>query len=549
MESPPTTSLDAAKYSSSYPQQVFNRILEENLRGRYQLEHVEEAKSAQQEVYILRLSATNDDSQDGNPDAPAVGTHGGSSGATHVPPRPPRLTQDWLDALHSGRHHLVVRIWKGGCRWWNLHRNSSPLGLADAEAMGYRVAGTVFSTTTKGLPGVDADPSGNANKTRRLHNSVVVPRLLHFEPGSMNATAASSTNESLPWAVLEYVGPESRHFVHSQDDDENGNYAHGDNVVDNRYLDGMISVRFEYGFEEPHPRWGRVPVDQALEYAQIVLQQVVIPLHRLTGLLWTGENQHDRDASSVVCTPRQHVYSYSTMVKLYRDAWKDMIVETNATDGAHGLGTDPRISRSLKVLDEALVVLEANSASICDHAGQQTTIPSLSPVLVHMDLQPQNLIFRARKAYRPSGDGDSNSQGHQSGHGQLEGPSSTVFAVLDWEDAAWADPRFDLLLLCRKVCANREQANVLWSEYGATLARDSDDGMDEYPLGPIEPWLQLETVHSIATLLLQSMDLLDGGRNPWETKNDLWGKLEREFARWYGPLKHQEVITSTMAND
>jgi hypothetical protein len=32
-------------------------------------------------------------------------------------------------------------------------------------------------------------------------------------------------------------------------------------------------------------------------------------------------------------------------------------------------------------------------------------------------------------------------------------------------------------------------------------------------------------------LLLQSMDLLGGGRSPWETKPDLWGKIQREFCR------------------
>jgi len=153
-----------------------------------------------------------------------------------------------------------------------------------------------------------------------------------------------------------------------------------------------------------------------------------------------------------------------------------------------------------------------------------------------------------------------------------------VLSVFDWEDAAWADPRFDLILLCRKVCANRNQANVLWSEYANAMLvlkkamtnddhdynHDYDGGGDEdnknndelvdkegctnsntmgcstsseYHLtkknfiGPIKPWLQLETVHSITTMLLQSTDLLGGGRNPWETKNDLWGKLQRELTR------------------
>jgi hypothetical protein len=106
---------------------------------------------------------------------------------------------------------------------------------------------------------------------------------------------------------------------------------------------------------------------------------------------------------------------------------------------------------------------------------------------------------------------------------------------LDWEDAAIADPRFELLLLGRKVCANREQAEELWKLYSS-----SHHTTTPIAIGPLGPWLQLETIHSIVTLLLQSMDLLDGGRNPWETTKDLWSKLQREFARWEALMCHEE---------
>jgi hypothetical protein len=121
-----------------------------------------------------------------------------------------------------------------------------------------------------------------------------------------------------------------------------------------------------------------------------------------------------------------------------------------------------------------------------------------------MDCQPQNLIFVCDK----------------------EEQSHSISSVLDWEEAAYADPRFELLLLCRKVCANPEQAKTLWNRYAHHMSQTYHLSM-----GPMEPWLRLETVHSITTLLLQTMDMLDGGRNPWETKPDLWGKIEREFQR------------------
>jgi hypothetical protein len=52
-------------------------------------------------------------------------------------------------------------------------------------------------------------------------------------------------------------------------------------------------------------------------------------------------------------------------------------------------------------------------------------------------------------------------------------------------------------------------------------------------LGDIEPWLKLETVHSLTTLVMQSMNLLGGGRNGWENKPDLDQKIQREFARLF----------------
>ena len=51
------------------------------------------------------------------------------------------------------------------------------------------------------------------------------------------------------------------------------------------------------------------------------------------------------------------------------------------------------------------------------------------------------------------------------------------------------------------------------------------------PITSNQTRLKLETVHSLCTLLLQAMDLLGGGRSPWETKPDLLGKDNRERRR------------------
>lgn len=130
---------------------------------------------------------------------------------------------------------------------------------------------------------------------------------------------------------------------------------------------------------------------------------------------------------------------------------------------------------------------------------ESLSVHRIPHVLCHMDCQPQNLVFFKEERDSPK-----------------------IMSVLDWEDAAYADPRFELLLLARKVCANREQAETLWKAYQDKLMVD---------LGNIEPWLKLETVHSLSTLILQRMNLLGGGRNPWETIPDLDKKIRREFAR------------------
>jgi len=171
------------------------------------------------------------------------------------------------------------------------------------------------------------------------------------------------------------------------------------------------------------------------------------------------------------------------MVQLYDRSHATMSTTLEQSDS-----NDERLRRLLGVLGKCITKLK-------EHGSPN---PDITPVLVHMDCQPQNLI-----CYRSS-----------SG-------TIAISTVLDWEEAAYADPRFELLLLGRKVCANREQAEVVWQAYE----------LDVQPLGPIEPWLRLETVHSITTLILQWMDLLAGGRKPWETKPDLWGKIEREVDR------------------
>jgi thiamine kinase-like enzyme len=206
-----------------------------------------------------------------------------------------------------------------------------------------------------------------------------------------------------------------------------------------------------------------------------------------------------------------------------------------------------------------IFVTEDNKTSV-----NQTQVQGrrwLPPVLCHMDCQPQNLLcYRRRLESRvhntPSSqrakvnDASFLTPDNDANH---DSTSIRIVSILDWEDAALADPRFEIMMLCRKVCANLDQARWVWNLYAnecRIIGRSGDDDDKKVAIGiermgPIEPWLQLETVHSITTLLLQSVKSVVGssndgstltcqplnGRNPWETPKDVQAKLQQEFQR------------------
>ena len=474
---------ESSNLNEQPPQWILDKILgllEERSGGKsWRLEEISQAKSAQQEVFLLKLAneyctakASVSNSDDNN----------------------------WTDSLRWGKQRLVLRIWRGGSRWWNLNRNQNPLELAKSEIHGYRIA-------YQALQDYHDNHSVDSTQSRLPR----IPRVLYFHlPQSTTAC-----DHNICWAVLEYVGADENDCLV---------VSNSDNVeckIDRSFLEGMIKIRREFGFDEPHPRWGRVPVDEALEYALSITKQFLLPLHSHSRIIHCRNRSNPQSSQSKKVSDMTNIKSFSSMVELYRQAWK----ETSATiqNLKQPTQSNSRIDECLQYLDKGITFLSTITK----------TIPPLDPVLLHLDLQPQNLIFY-----------------QHTGHANSTVPR--IFSILDWEDAAFGDPRFDLVLLCRKVCANREQADALWAQYA--LALDGDGGVtgnyytnneiDKQPcgtitslseklvfLGPIEPWLYLETVHSITTMLLQSMDLVNGGRNPWETKKDLWGKLEREFQR------------------
>ncbi|GKY91589.1 hypothetical protein MPSEU_000130800 [Mayamaea pseudoterrestris] len=363
---------------------------------------VETAKSAQQTVLILQL-----------PQSIALSSDNG----------------DWKQALQRGKNRIVVRIWKGSARWWNLNRNggSSDLkAIARDELMGYRLARLAL------------------NDGKDTQRRPYIPHILH----------ESLDNDAChPWAMVEYVGKESLLFQ--------------DESFDDAWCESMVFIRREFGFDETHPRWGRVPADQAKR-----------PIDWLQ-----NDNPHRRPRGAEDVYPP--IYTFQTMLLLHKQALKQLQTCQCA---------DVTLVNALMKLDRSIMELTTDSSSI----------ESLAPTLVHMDCQPQNILF---------------SKIIINGCNNLK---SIVASVLDWEEAAIADPRFELLMLGRKVCANRTQADIIWRTYSQQM---------QVNLGSIDPWLRLETIHSLTVLLLQCMDESNHSRSPWETKPELVQKIEREVCR------------------
>ncbi|KAL7581140.1 hypothetical protein ACA910_005935 [Epithemia clementina (nom. ined.)] len=533
---------------------------------------VDAAKSAQQVVLILQFSP--DAQEDPTPTTSSSSAAAAAADAFDVhPPQStsatpfPNRTRDSLDSRrrsldqptndtfdqefwnyvvwHCGNGHVVVRYWKGGSQWWNLNRKSFVTNdLARSEMAAYRIA--------------------------RMALGDKIPCMLHAhlrrhdeQTNDIPDNENKDSDDNLSWAILEYVGPKSNRF--SRQPLNNGSNANAEPFIqyDSYWMDSMIKVRQEFGFMEPHPRWGRVPVDQCLDYALAVLKEVIIPMHK-----WFFQMHHQyrkqfhnnaniMDGDSGDCLPLQEMaalddllrdlgvprgqnrtqqredyalqhfseigHSFHTMVLVYREAHQEMeqlimlqenkpLVKGDTSDQKNLFDVVQMLGKCIEELDHEM---ERNRRYIVEHP--------LPYVLLHMDCQPQNIIF----AQITTSTGLTN---------EITDPKHRlhVSSVLDWEEAAFGDLRFELLLLGRKVCANEQQVRHIWQTYQQAFNNNNAENDNSTPfmdLGPIEPWLRLETVHSLSTLLLQSMKQQQYGRSPWETKPDLWGKISREFER------------------
>jgi hypothetical protein len=59
---------------------------------------------------------------------------------------------------------------------------------------------------------------------------------------------------------------------------------------DSSLVEGMVTMCHEFGFNEPHRRWGPVAVEECINYATMVLEKVIIPMHKATQRNSTHQN-------------------------------------------------------------------------------------------------------------------------------------------------------------------------------------------------------------------------------------------------------------------
>jgi len=563
------------------------------------LSHAESIPSAQQSVFILyfqSLSAASSSSVYGTDSCFVHGPFDDKSKQQ----RRRRRRRPFHDALYMGNGRLVLRLWKNGCRWIHLNSNihflkshsfmkddetrnlleqqqqkQSIVDLAVAEVTGYRIAQRIFAQN---------------DMTQSSSYDMIQPDVLFFSQDDDEYTIRQQMKSlavfSYPWAIFSYVGEHSLYYYYSYPESTIINtttmtiqdiHTHQDDssslpmkwIYNSSFIQSMVRNRHEYGFIEAHPRHGRVCVDQCLDYALHLLDTIILPLHgaffthcilhqnnesslssllissssnywsanELLHLTLTVEAKADQDlwnhdykkqlyqnymANAISIKPIR----YGDMIDIYEMVFTTVKKMTQSSYKNHKCYINqPVLDAILEKLDTWIKALHQENDSLILH-GEYDSLPG---VLCHFDLQPQNMVFRQRVVPSPSSSSNSSTLNSKN-------DIPIISSILDWEECCYADPRFELLLLCRKVVANRIQANIVWNAYSKKVEKLFHK--ENFRVGPILPWLRLESVHSIMTIIRHlcyssPSHIQDGGdgRRPWENQTELFAKIEREFER------------------
>ncbi len=105
------------------PLEIQNYLQQELLTNAFEILKVESIKSAQHVVVIVQVQRRRTHDDDHQHQHHLIS----ATNSAVIPDQDDNavLPQDWQDALNMGCNHLVLRIWKGCCRWWNLHQTTT----------------------------------------------------------------------------------------------------------------------------------------------------------------------------------------------------------------------------------------------------------------------------------------------------------------------------------------------------------------------------------------------------------------------------------------
>ncbi len=455
----------------------FKKFLGKETGGFYKVDGHYIIKSAQQRVFIITVSSTK---QLAKPNASQIG-------------------ESLIKAIKESKGRLVLRIWKGASRWWNLNANAkeSCLDLASSEVSGYKLAREAFRLY------YDLH-KGEENHESISHNPrICIPQVLYFESNECEIIKSQRN----PWAVFSFVKEINNISKYPSDKEPL--------IFCDEFIKNMVKIRKEFGFDEPHPRHGRVCVENSVEYAMKLLDTVVLPIQSIFFSFYLHESGESLSNSKETWGKEDNNFSRIRIET--KNLCRNNVIRTEEpvqfSDMIHLYQEQVRAIRNAVAKNEILdslgvVVYLEQCIEMLVAEGEIIKQNPMPPVLCHMDLQPQNLVWLSRGTKSPLTN------------------IPMIASILDWEESCFADARFEMLLICRKVLANKEQADQLWNYYTERVEETTN-----FTVGDIEPWLRLESVHSLLTMVLQGMGLLQGGRNPWEGKSDLHQKINRELHR------------------
>lgn len=305
----------------------------------------EKCKSAQQAVYIVFFEALNDDVVSRVGERSSHSTANDDDVNQYIPIH-------WKEALDNGRNRIVIRIWLGSSRWWNLNHPtnnnndnddnndingntgkypsaylSSLNEIALHEVWGYQLSRNIFLHC-------------HQQQQRDDSNAIYVPKILDFSFNNhSNDNCKHNTKEAVhpivnskkthdpvaaahqdfPWAIMEYVGSKSKRF------DLNGLEYYND------WMKCMIRERDEFGFKcEPHPRWGRIPVTDCIPYAETVLTNVILPIHKyFLNHYDQSDSTHFTVLDQKLLCPK--VTTYMDIMRCYREKYERYICQSATT--------------------------------------------------------------------------------------------------------------------------------------------------------------------------------------------------------------------------